>query len=68
MTDLLLALALMFALEGLAFAAFPNAMKRAMRDAAETPEQALRWIGLVCAVLGIALVWAIRGFPVIKLL
>lgn len=68
MSDLVLALALMFALEGLAFAAFPGAMKRAMRDAAETPEQVLRLIGLICAVLGIVLVWALRGFPAIKLL
>ncbi len=68
MSDLLLALALMFALEGLAFAAFPGAMKRAMRDAAETPEQALRLIGFVCAVIGIVVVWALRGFPLIKLL
>lgn len=68
MSELALALALMFALEGLAFAAFPGAMKRALKDTAETPEAALRLIGLVCAVLGIALVWAIRGFPLINLL
>lgn len=68
MRDLLIALALMFALEGIAFAAFPGAMRRAMRDAAETPEGVLRLVGLVSAVLGIVLVWAIRGFPAINLL
>jgi uncharacterized protein YjeT (DUF2065 family) len=68
MSDLVLALALMFALEGLAFAAFPGAMRRAMRDAAETPEQVLRLIGFGCAALGVFLVWAIRGFPSINLL
>lgn len=68
MSDLLLALGLMFALEGLAFAAFPGAMRRAMRDAAETPEQVLRLLGFASAAIGIVLVWAIRGFPAINLL
>ncbi|MCA3631892.1 MAG: DUF2065 domain-containing protein [Methylobacterium sp.] len=67
MRDLLIALALMLALEGLAFAAFPGAMRRAMRDAAETPEKVLRLVGLVSAIVGIVLVWAIRGFPLINL-
>lgn len=67
MRDLLIALALMLALEGLAFAAFPGAMRRAMRDAAETPEKVLRLVGLVSAVVGIVLVWLIRGFPLINL-
>ncbi|CAN1544109.1 Protein of unknown function DUF2065 [Rhabdaerophilaceae bacterium] len=63
----MLALALMFALEGLAFAAFPGGMRRAMRDAAETPDQVLRMVGLVCAVIGILLIWWIKGFPAIIL-
>lgn len=63
MRDLLVALALMFALEGLAFAAFPEAMRRAMRDAAETPGGVLRMIGLVSALFGVILLWAARGFP-----
>ncbi len=53
---------------GLAFAAFPGAMRRAMRDAAETPEGVLRLVGIVSAIVGIVLVWAIRGFPAINLL
>jgi uncharacterized protein len=68
MRDLLIALALMLAMEGLAFAAFPGAMRRAMRDAAETPEGVLRWVGIASAIVGIVLVWAIRGFPAINLL
>lgn len=68
MSDLLAALALLFALEGLAFAAFPSAMRRAMRDAAETPERVLRILGFASAVLGVLLVWASRGFPALTLL
>jgi uncharacterized protein YjeT (DUF2065 family) len=62
MSDLLLALALMFALEGLAFAAFPGGMRRAMRDAAETPDHVLRIVGLVCAVIGVGVLWVIKGY------
>lgn len=68
MSDLLTALALMLALEGLAFAAFPGAMRRAMDDVAATPDKVLRVVGFVSAVVGILLVWASRGFPAIKLL
>lgn len=63
MTELLTAIALLFAIEGLLFAAFPGGMKQAMRDAAETPERILRFLGLASAILGIGLVWASRGFP-----
>ena len=68
MSEFLTALALLFAIEGLLFAAFPGAMRRAMQDAAETPERILRVLGLASALLGILLVWASRGFPAINLL
>jgi len=68
MADFWVALALMLAIEGLCFAAFPAAMVRAMRDAAEMPERILRMFGFGAAVLGVLLVWASRGFPVITLL
>jgi uncharacterized protein YjeT (DUF2065 family) len=61
MSDFLVAIGLVFVLEGLLFAAFPDAAKRAMVSAAETPAQTLRVVGLVSAVLGIAAVWLIRG-------
>lgn len=67
MRDFLTALALMFALEGLAFAAFPAAMRRALKDAAEMPERMLRIIGIVGAIIGVALVWASKGFPALTL-
>jgi uncharacterized protein len=65
--EFLTALALMLAIEGLCFAAFPEAMKKAMRDAAEIPGRSLRMIGFVSAIIGIGLVWASRGFPLIKI-
>jgi uncharacterized protein len=58
--DFLAALALLFVIEGLLFAAFPNATRRAMLEAAKTPDDMVRKIGIVCAVLGIAGLYVVR--------
>lgn len=56
-----MALGLVFAIEGLLFAAFPGVTKRAMNHVMETPDSVLRLVGIVSAVIGIALIWFIRG-------
>jgi len=61
MSDLAVALGLLFALEGLVLAAFPMATKRAMANVLETPEATLRVIGCVSAALGLVVVWLVRG-------
>lgn len=61
MSDFITALGLVFAIEGLFFAAFPGAARRAMAMVAETPEAALRRTGIVSALIGIGVVWLIRG-------
>ena len=61
MTDFLVALGLVFVLEGLVFAAFPRSAKRAAASVLETPELPMRLIGLVSAVAGVTLIWAMRG-------
>jgi uncharacterized protein YjeT (DUF2065 family) len=61
MSDFLIALGLVFALEGLVFAAFPGSAKRAMTSALETPDGTLRIVGIVSAVIGIVLIWIVRG-------
>jgi uncharacterized protein YjeT (DUF2065 family) len=61
MSDFLAALGLMFALEGLMFAAFPVAAKRAMTNALEMPETVMRAVGVVSAIVGVVLVWLVRG-------
>lgn len=61
MNDFLAALGLLFALEGLVFAAFPAAAKRAMLSMTETPEPAMRLVGVVSAVFGVVIVWLVRG-------
>ena len=61
MYDFLAALGLVFVIEGLVFAAFPAHAKRAMQSVVETPETTLRVVGLGSAVIGLILVWLIRG-------
>jgi uncharacterized protein len=61
MYDFLVALGLVFVIEGLIFAAFPEKAKRAVTAVLETPDAVLRAIGLASALLGLLLVWLIRG-------
>jgi uncharacterized protein YjeT (DUF2065 family) len=61
MSDFLVAIGLVLALEGILFAAFPGAVKQAMAHVAETPDTLLRIIGIVSAVIGVVFVWFIRG-------
>jgi uncharacterized protein YjeT (DUF2065 family) len=61
MSDFLAALGLVFVIEGLVFAAFPAQAKRAMVSVMETPETTLRAIGLVSALIGLVVVWLVRG-------
>lgn len=61
MSDLFTALALAVALEGVAYALFPDGMKRMMAVAMKQPSANLRAAGLSAAVLGVGAVWLIRG-------
>ncbi|MEX0838257.1 MAG: DUF2065 domain-containing protein [Parvibaculum sp.] len=59
--DLLSALGLAIALEGLAYAAFPGPMRRALAAVSLQPEQALRMAGLAALAAGVFIVWLVRG-------
>jgi uncharacterized protein YjeT (DUF2065 family) len=61
MSDFLVALGLVFVIEGLIFAVSPASAKNAMAHVVETPDGPLRVIGIVSAVLGVVLVWLVRG-------
>jgi uncharacterized protein YjeT (DUF2065 family) len=61
MTDFIVAIGLVFAIEGLVFAAFPETAKRAMATVLETPEGTLRIVGILSAVFGLLIVWLARG-------
>jgi len=61
MSEFIVALGLVFVIEGLVFAAFPGAAKRATVAVTESPEGVLRIIGIVSAILGLLIIWAVRA-------
>ncbi len=61
MGDFLVALGLVFAIEGILFAAFPGVTKRALAHVMETPDNVLRIMGIASAVIGVVIVWVVRA-------
>ena len=61
MSDFLAAIGLFFALEGIFLAAFPGRAKRTMATVLEMPDGPLRVAGIVSAVVGVLIVWLVRG-------
>jgi uncharacterized protein len=61
MSEFVVAIGLVLALEGLMFAAFPEAVKRLAANALATPDGVLRVAGVASALLGVALIWLVRG-------
>jgi uncharacterized protein YjeT (DUF2065 family) len=61
MADFIVALGLVFVIEGLIFAVSPGSAKNAMAHVMETADGPLRVVGIVSAVLGVILVWFVRG-------
>jgi uncharacterized protein len=60
MLDLNAALGLALAVEGILFAAFPDGMRRAMYEAAHSPSDRMRLVGLVSALIGVGIIWLVR--------
>jgi len=58
--DLVAALGLALAIEGLLCAAFPGAMRRAMQEAAQSPMERMRVVGLLSAAAGVVVVGVVR--------
>jgi uncharacterized protein len=61
MSDFLVALGLVFAIEGVCLAAFPLAAKRGMAAILAMPDGALRVAGVVSVLVGVVIVWLVRG-------
>jgi uncharacterized protein YjeT (DUF2065 family) len=59
--DFVTAIGLAFVVEGLMFLAFPDPVRRMMSSVAASPSQQLRVAGVVSAVIGLALLWIVRG-------
>ena len=60
MKELLIGFGVLCVIEGLTFAAFPQAMRRAMEAALEHSENLLRITGLSVGVVGLLLIWFMR--------
>jgi len=60
-SDFLCAVGLVFVLEGVISALFPERMKRTMLLLSTQPSSMVRSIGLGAAVFGLAIVWLVRG-------
>lgn len=61
MSEFFTALALALAIEGFAYALFPDAMKRLMASVLDMPASNLRMAGLIAAFIGVGLVWVVRS-------
>lgn len=53
---------LILIVEGLIYAIFPEGMKKLLTRMIDMPVSALRSGGLVAAVIGLALLWAMKAF------
>lgn len=60
-SDLLAAIGLAAMIEGILYAAFPDATKRAMSEFLAMPTEHRRRIALIIAAAGLLLLWVIRG-------
>jgi uncharacterized protein YjeT (DUF2065 family) len=61
LSEIAVAVALIFVIEGILYALFPAAMQRMIAQIAILPPQALRTAGLFSAFLGVALVWLLKN-------
>ncbi len=61
MTAFLTALGLAILIEGVCYALFPDAMKKMMLSVLEQPSSALRMLGVTAAIVGVGIIWLIRG-------
>ncbi len=61
MSDFFVALALVLVIEGLMLAVAPGAVRRATEAIGQLPDAPLRITGLIGAIIGVVIVWFIRG-------
>lgn len=61
MTDFFVAIGLAVAIEGILYALFPDGMKKMMVQILSMPSSSVRTAGITAAMIGVALVWLVRG-------
>ncbi|MDA0651706.1 MAG: DUF2065 domain-containing protein [Proteobacteria bacterium] len=61
LSELFVAFALVLVIEGVLYALFPDAMQRMLEQISTLSPQSLRYAGLFSAILGVAMVWALKS-------
>lgn len=61
MSDFLVALGLVLVIEGVLYGGLPQFAKRLAADVQTVPEQTLRVAGIVAIIVGVGIVWLVRG-------
>jgi uncharacterized protein YjeT (DUF2065 family) len=59
--DLLVAVGLVLVIEGVVYGGFPTLAKRLAVEVLSMPENRLRTAGMIAMVVGVAIVWLVRG-------
>lgn len=61
MSDLIVALGLVLVIEGIIYGGLPHLAKRLAAEVLTIPDSTLRIAGIGAALLGLVIVWAVRG-------
>jgi uncharacterized protein YjeT (DUF2065 family) len=61
MSDLIVAIGLVFVIEGLLWSLWPGVGRKLLEASAGAPESTLRMAGAAAVALGVTLVWLVRG-------
>ena len=61
MTDLIVGIGLVFVIEGLLWAAFPDFARRLAATAMSTPDSVLRTAGAIAVAVGLLVVYLVRA-------
>jgi uncharacterized protein len=59
--DFLAAIGLVLVVEGLVYGGFPGLAKKLAGEVLSMPENSLRIVGLAAIVIGVGIVWLVRG-------
>jgi len=60
-SDFLAAMGLVLVIEGVVYGGFPGLAKRLAQEVQSMPENALRIAGLAAIIVGVGIVWMLRG-------
>lgn len=61
MTDFIVGVGVLLVIEGLLMAGAPRWMRAAMASVIAAPDGLLRKVGFVSAVIGLVVIWLVRG-------